>query len=191
MSAAAPTLHRRAGPRSNRTLCDTQPVHHQLPHVVVLRVDGLTRRGNAQDQNATVLADVGLEVHRGEILGIAGLVGAGRTEMARAVFGADRFDSGRVLATLTGLTGRASRFVTRTALSRTDHEQSECRLPGALDATRSDPGRRRADSADLQSLASVVAVQLRVEAAPTLGVRVDAFDGAALAISPEQQAGAA
>jgi inositol transport system ATP-binding protein len=35
-------------------------------------------------------------VHRGEILGIAGLVGAGRTEMARAVFGADRFDSGRV-----------------------------------------------------------------------------------------------
>jgi inositol transport system ATP-binding protein len=44
-----------------------------------------------------VLADVGLEVHRGEILGIAGLVGAGRTEMARAVFGADPFDSGRVV----------------------------------------------------------------------------------------------
>jgi inositol transport system ATP-binding protein len=63
---------------------------------VVLRVEGLSRRGNAQDQNATVLDDVGLEVHRGEILGIAGLVGAGRTEMARAVFGADRFDSGRV-----------------------------------------------------------------------------------------------
>jgi inositol transport system ATP-binding protein len=63
---------------------------------VVLRVEGLSRRGNAQDQNATVLDDVGLEVHRGEILGIAGLVGAGRTEMARAVFGADRFDSGRM-----------------------------------------------------------------------------------------------
>jgi inositol transport system ATP-binding protein len=63
---------------------------------VVLRVEGLSRRGNAQDQNATVLDDVGLEVHRGEILGIAGLVGAGRTEMARALFGADRFDSGRV-----------------------------------------------------------------------------------------------
>jgi inositol transport system ATP-binding protein len=64
---------------------------------VVLGVEGLSRRGNAQDQNATVLADVGFEVRRGEILGVAGLVGAGRTEMARAVFGADRFDSGRVV----------------------------------------------------------------------------------------------
>jgi inositol transport system ATP-binding protein len=64
---------------------------------VVLRVEGLSRRGNSQDQNATVLADVTLEVRRGEILGIAGLVGAGRTEMARAVFGADPFDSGQVI----------------------------------------------------------------------------------------------
>ena len=64
---------------------------------VALSVEGLSRRGNAQDQNATVLADVGFEVRRGEILGIAGLVGAGRTEMARAVFGADPFDSGRVI----------------------------------------------------------------------------------------------
>ena len=43
-----------------------------------------------------MLADVGFEIRRGEILGVAGLVGAGRTEMARAVFGADPFDSGRV-----------------------------------------------------------------------------------------------
>jgi inositol transport system ATP-binding protein len=64
---------------------------------VALEVKGLTRRGNAQDPHASVLADVALSVRRGEILGIAGLVGAGRTEMARAVFGADPFDAGEVL----------------------------------------------------------------------------------------------
>ena len=64
---------------------------------VVLRVEGLNRLGNARDQSATVLADVGFEVRQGEILGVAGLVGAGRTEMARSVFGADRFDSGRIM----------------------------------------------------------------------------------------------
>lgn len=64
---------------------------------VALRVEGLSRRGDAQDRNATVLEDVTLEVRRGEILGLAGLVGAGRTETARAIFGADRVDSGRIL----------------------------------------------------------------------------------------------
>jgi len=67
------------------------------PGEVALEVEGLTRRGNAQDQNATVLSNVSFAVRRGEILGIAGLVGAGRTEAARAIFGADPFDSGRIL----------------------------------------------------------------------------------------------
>jgi ribose transport system ATP-binding protein len=55
----------------------------------VLRVENLTRKG--------VLHDISFHLRRGEMLGIAGLVGAGRTEMARAVFGADAFDSGRIL----------------------------------------------------------------------------------------------
>ncbi|MGI8541732.1 MAG: sugar ABC transporter ATP-binding protein [Rubrobacteraceae bacterium] len=42
------------------------------------------------------LMDCSFEVRSGEILGFAGLVGAGRTELARAVFGADRVDSGEV-----------------------------------------------------------------------------------------------
>ena len=68
-----------------------------VPGNVALKVESLTRRGNTQDQNATVLANVSFEARRGEVLGIAGLVGAGRTEMSRAVFGADPFDSGRII----------------------------------------------------------------------------------------------
>jgi len=55
---------------------------------VLLRVEGISREG--------VLKDCSFEVRSGEILGFAGLVGAGRTELARAVFGADPVDSGRV-----------------------------------------------------------------------------------------------
>ena len=64
---------------------------------MALAVEGVSRRGNTQDQNATVLDSVSLSVRRGEILGLAGLMGAGRTELARAIFGADPFDSGRVM----------------------------------------------------------------------------------------------
>ncbi|MBV9819397.1 MAG: sugar ABC transporter ATP-binding protein [Solirubrobacterales bacterium] len=53
---------------------------------VVLRVRGLTRPG--------VLLDCSFEVRAGEILGFAGVVGAGRTELARAVFGADPVSAG-------------------------------------------------------------------------------------------------
>ena len=54
----------------------------------VLRVQGLTRRGYFED--------ISFDVHRGEILGIAGLLGAGRTEVMRAIFGADPLDSGTI-----------------------------------------------------------------------------------------------
>ena len=56
---------------------------------VVLDVRNLTRAG--------VFKDVNFTVARGEILGIAGLVGAGRTEVVRAIAGVDRYDSGEVL----------------------------------------------------------------------------------------------
>ncbi len=57
----------------------------------LLEVRNLTRAA------APTLRDVSFTVHRGEILGFAGLVGAGRSETARAIFGADRFDSGEIL----------------------------------------------------------------------------------------------
>jgi rhamnose transport system ATP-binding protein len=54
----------------------------------VLEVRGLNRAG--------VFHDIDLEVRAGEIVGLAGLVGAGRSEVARAVFGVDPYDSGTV-----------------------------------------------------------------------------------------------
>src|SRR5271166_5743529 len=64
--------------------------------LVALEVEGLTRRRNARDPHAIELVDVSLRAHHGEILGLAGLVGAGRTETARAIFAADKFDSGAI-----------------------------------------------------------------------------------------------
>lgn len=56
---------------------------------VALRVENLTKRG--------VFADVNFEVRYGEVLGFAGLVGAGRSEIMHAIFGADKYDSGEIL----------------------------------------------------------------------------------------------
>jgi len=61
---------------------------------VALEVEGLTRRRNARDPHAIELVDVSLRAHKGEILGLAGLVGAGRTELARILFGLTPADTG-------------------------------------------------------------------------------------------------
>jgi ABC-type sugar transport system ATPase subunit len=63
---------------------------------IALEVRGLTRRGTKVDPSAIVLDNVSFQLRRGEILGLAGLVGAGRTEVVRAIFGADRRDAGEV-----------------------------------------------------------------------------------------------
>ncbi|MBL8126179.1 MAG: sugar ABC transporter ATP-binding protein, partial [Chloroflexia bacterium] len=63
----------------------------------VLEVRGLSRTGSAQDATQIVLHDVSFGVRAGEIVGLAGLVGAGRTEVARSIFGADKFDRGEIL----------------------------------------------------------------------------------------------
>ncbi|MFM8286866.1 MAG: sugar ABC transporter ATP-binding protein [Planctomycetaceae bacterium] len=71
-----------------RSLDREYPKQRRTRGEVRLSVRGL-RRG-------TAVRDVGFDVHAGEVLGVTGLIGAGRTEMARLLFGADRADAGEV-----------------------------------------------------------------------------------------------
>jgi ribose transport system ATP-binding protein len=72
-----------------RTIYQASPeIPGETQQEVVLEVRNL-QRGN-------VIKDVSFQLRRGEILGFAGLMGAGRTEVMRAVFGADPIDSGTI-----------------------------------------------------------------------------------------------
>ncbi|UXT50080.1 sugar ABC transporter ATP-binding protein [Agrobacterium tumefaciens] len=73
-----------------RSLEDKFPERTSRPtDDIIFSVEGLTRSG--------VFHDVGFSLRRGEILGFAGLMGAGRTEVARAIFGADPLDAGKIV----------------------------------------------------------------------------------------------
>ncbi len=65
----------------------------QFPHADYQRGEKVLEVKNL---NTDLLKDISFDAYRGEILGLAGLVGAGRTEVARAIFGADKIISGEV-----------------------------------------------------------------------------------------------
>jgi len=71
-----------------REIDNIYPDRHKQNNKVLLTVDNLSIEG--------LLHDISFQVHEGEILGIAGLVGSGRTDLARAIFGVDKMTSGRV-----------------------------------------------------------------------------------------------
>jgi ribose transport system ATP-binding protein len=71
-----------------RELADASRAEGKGREDEVLRVVGLNR--------GAVVKDVAFALRKGEILGFAGLMGAGRTEVARAIFGADPIDSGEI-----------------------------------------------------------------------------------------------
>ena len=72
-----------------RHLADRCPAEARPLGQPLLKVDGLTRHGK--------FGDIGFVLHRGEVLGFSGLVGAGRTELMQAVFGAGAVDAGTIL----------------------------------------------------------------------------------------------
>ena len=80
-----------------RELTDLFPKEEAEIGEVVLSVQGLNR--------GAVVKDVSFELHRGEILGLAGLMGAGRTEVLETIFGIEKADSGEIV-----LNGKALRI---------------------------------------------------------------------------------
>jgi len=74
---------------ANRDLSEQFPKVRAARGPELLRVEHVSR--------GTTLSDISLSLHAGEVLGIAGLVGAGRTELARVIAGADRCETGRLL----------------------------------------------------------------------------------------------
>jgi ribose transport system ATP-binding protein len=87
-----------------RKLEDLYPRGHRTPGEVVLSVASLTGT-KGRPRGAT------LDLRRGEVFGIAGLVGAGRTELMRTIFGLDRVADGRVrVGTIEGLVSPRERW---------------------------------------------------------------------------------
>lgn len=71
-----------------RELSNMYDITHAEIGETALEVKNLTRNG--------VFEDISFQVHKGEILGMFGLVGSGRTEIVRTIFGAEKYDTGSV-----------------------------------------------------------------------------------------------
>jgi rhamnose transport system ATP-binding protein len=80
-----------------REMTDLYPERRHAEGALVLEARGLSRAGG--------FSNIDLKVHAGEILGLGGLVGSGRTEIARVLFGIDQPDVGEIL-----IDGRSVRF---------------------------------------------------------------------------------
>ena len=84
---------------------------------VVLEARGLSRGRELQDVSLTVRA--------GEIVGLAGLVGSGRTEVARAIFGADHLDAGEILFEGAPVTVKGPRQASRLGIAMLPESRKE------------------------------------------------------------------
>ena len=72
----------------DRELKEQYPRQRTEPGAEMVRIEALS--------TPALLKNINLELHAGEILGVAGLLGSGRTELARAIFGVDKISGGRI-----------------------------------------------------------------------------------------------
>ena len=157
---------------ANRDVSDHFPKVRVERGAELLRVEGLNVTG--------VLSDISFSLHAGEVLGISGLLGAGRTELARVVAGADRFDSGRLL-----VDGRPMRFrhpadaIARGIGLLPEDRKAQGLVPGLTVARNIalPHGRRLAPLGVLSrrceaDMAAPITAELRVKATATQAVRL-------------------
>ncbi len=113
----------------------TRPARRAAPGALVLEVKNVSRAPDAGHRHAMALRNLSIDVKAGEILGFAGLVGAGRTELARIIFGADHCDQGVIYLNGTALSPlRSPRAAIRAgvALVPEDRKQQGCFLEQSI-----------------------------------------------------------
>ncbi|MBN1418859.1 MAG: sugar ABC transporter ATP-binding protein [Planctomycetes bacterium] len=93
-----------------RTLATTYPRSEAAPGREILRAEGVTGEGGMP-------RDASLAVRAGEVVGIAGLVGSGRSELARAIAGAARIRTGRIILDGERVTFRSPRDAIRRGIA--------------------------------------------------------------------------
>ena len=156
------------------------PKEHPPPgSPVVLEVRGISRGRELQDVSFTVRA--------GEIVGLAGLVGSGRTEVARAIFGADGLDEGTILFEGAPVSVKGPRHAARLGIAMVPESRKE----QGLFMIR--PVRENISIVDVKALARLGVVDRRAEGrrtgalAPDLDVRASSQEAMVTTLSGGNQ----
>ncbi len=157
---------------ANREVGDHFPRQRTAPGTELLRVEQLGRRG--------ALSDISFSLRAGEVVGIAGLLGAGRSELARLLAGADRSDAGRIVCNGQVVALRTPADAIREGIGLLPEDRKADGLVAGLTVARNlalPHGRKLARAGFLpagceERFAEPIVKDLRVKATPTQQVRL-------------------
>jgi ribose transport system ATP-binding protein len=157
---------------ANRDVSDQFPRRRSTPGKTLLAVEGLGRH--------KTLSDISFTLRAGEVVGIAGLLGAGRSELARVLAGADRADAGRIVCDGEPVIFRSPADAITKGIGLLPEDRKAEGLVAGLTVARNvalPHGRRLAAAGVLPSgceerLAEPVVKDLRIKATPSQEVRL-------------------
>jgi len=128
----------------------SRPANLEVSNEVTLEVRHLSRK--------PAFSDINFKLYKGEILGIAGMLGSGRSELLRSIFGADKFDSGEILINNTTIKQTDILTMKKMGLAMTPENRKEEGLVQVLSI------RENLSLASLQMMASHGFLSKRMEA---------------------------